>query len=274
VPGNVVHGDDEGVTVVHCTVSLPPTSAGLHGISATPLATLLASAAGCASALGGAAGPPRPRDTRGAWRVPLPLGILGAGARGGRPPCAPPAGAPLRPLLEEPAMQKPLDPFVPPTSLTEADLRGWIAALELFPRSARGVVGGLDAALLDTPFRDGGWTVRQIVHHMADSHTNALLRVRWALTEERPTIKAYDENRWAELADARAAPVELSLALLDGVHGRLVALLSRLAPADFARPFLHPETGPSTVGGLTALYAWHGPHHLAQIEALAHRHAL
>jgi hypothetical protein len=168
-------------------------------------------------------------------------------------------------------MQNPLDPFIPPTSPTAADLRGWIDALALFPPTMRFVASGLGAELLDTPFRDGGWTARQIVHHVADSHTHALLRVRWALAEERPTIKPYDENRWAELADARAAPVELSLALLEGVHGRLVALLSRLGPHDFARPFVHPESGPSTVGGLTALYAWHGPHHLAQIEALARR---
>lgn len=170
-------------------------------------------------------------------------------------------------------MQNPLDPFVPPTSITPAHLRAWTDALAAFPRSLRAVAGGLSDAQLDTPFRDGGWTARQIVHHVADSHANAHLRVRWALTEERTTVKPFDQDRWAELSDARAAPVEHSLALVEAVHGRLVALLSRLEARDFARPFLHPETGPSTVAGIVALYAWHGPHHLAQIEALAQRSA-
>ena len=169
-------------------------------------------------------------------------------------------------------MQDPLEPFVPPTAPpTPADLRGYAAALERFPRAVRAAVAPLRDAELDTPFREGGWTVRQIVHHLADSHAHALLRVKWALTEERPVIKPYDQDRWAELADARTGPVGPALALLDGVHARLSSLLASLGPADFARAFVHPETGPSTVAGLAALYAWHGSHHLAQIAALAHR---
>ncbi len=163
----------------------------------------------------------------------------------------------------------PLDPFVPPASPTRADQLAWIRELADLPRAARALVAGLSEAQLATPFRPGGWTVRQVVHHVADSHANALLRVRWALTEDRPTIKPFDENAWAELDDARTAPLEPSLRILDGVHARLAALLSSLGPADLARPFVHPETGPSTVSGLAALYAWHGAHHLAQIERVA-----
>jgi hypothetical protein len=166
-------------------------------------------------------------------------------------------------------MANPLDPFVPPVSPTRADQLAWIGELADLPRAARARVAGLTDAQLATPFRPGGWTVRQVVHHMADSHANGLLRVRWALTEDRPTIKPYDQDAWAELHDARTAPLEPSLRILDGVHARLAALFSALEPRDFARPFVHPETGPSTVAGLAALYAWHGAHHLAQIERVA-----
>jgi hypothetical protein len=147
-----------------------------------------------------------------------------------------------------------------------------IEQLAAQPAALRAAVGDLTAEQLGTPYRQGGWTVRQLVHHIPDSHLNAYCRVKLALTEEEPTIKPYDEAAWAELADSRLTPVEVSLALLEAVHRRLVTLLRALPDADFARRFRHPDhEGVLTVDWILALYAWHGAHHIAHITSLATR---
>jgi hypothetical protein len=137
-----------------------------------------------------------------------------------------------------------------------------IAAL---PALMRAACAGLTEAQLDTPYRPDGWTARQVVHHTADSHINSYVRFRLALTEDEPTIKPYKEALWAELADGRTAPVDLSLSLLDAVHARWVMLLRSMSDADFARAFRHPERGLVRLDVTAALYAWHGRHHLAHI---------
>ncbi|MEM7306271.1 MAG: YfiT family bacillithiol transferase [Planctomycetota bacterium] len=168
----------------------------------------------------------------------------------------------------------PSEPFVAPTWTappTPADVAAWIDAIEALPREARDVLAGLDAKQLDTTYRDGGWTARQIAHHLADSHVNGYVRTRWALSEERPLIKAYDQDGWAALADAKGAEAELSLDVLDGVHARWCSLLRGLDAAALARELDHPETGVMNLATMLALYAWHGRHHLDQVRGLAQR---
>ena len=154
---------------------------------------------------------------------------------------------------------------------SDTERQQWISDIEATPARVRKAVSGLSEAQLDTPYRPGGWTVRQVVHHLPDSHMNAYVRFRLALTENEPTIKPYDENRWAELSDARTAPVEASLTLLDSLHLRWVSLLRSLEPRDFVRAFRHPELGPVTLEKNLAHYAWHGKHHLAHISSLLER---
>lgn len=139
------------------------------------------------------------------------------------------------------------------------------------PALFRDAVRGLDDQQLDTPYRPEGWTVRQTVHHLADSHMNSFLRMRLALTEPEPAIKPYDQKAWAELTDSRTAPVEISLALCENLHTRWALLLKSLAPADFARSFRHPEIGLVRLDLNLALYAWHGRHHAGHITGLRQR---
>ncbi|HKS05451.1 MAG TPA: putative metal-dependent hydrolase [Gemmatimonadaceae bacterium] len=162
----------------------------------------------------------------------------------------------------------PIGKFQRPSSWSDDDRKAGIAHITALPKSIRDAVAGLSDAQLDTPYRDGGWTVRQVVHHVADSHVNAYCRVRLALTEDSPTIKPYAEDKWAQLLDARTQPVAISLSMLDAVHGRWVTLLNSLGNDQFARRFNHPESGPSTIDGLVALYSWHGRHHTAHITEL------
>ncbi len=136
------------------------------------------------------------------------------------------------------------------------------------PANLRAAVKGLSEAQLDTPYRDGGWTVRQVVHHVPDSHLNSYMRFKLALTEEEPTIKPYAEDRWAELADTRATPIDVSLTLLESLHDRWVRLLRSLKPEDWKRAFRHPELGLMSLEKNLALYAWHGRHHVAHITEL------
>ncbi len=146
-----------------------------------------------------------------------------------------------------------------------------IAEIAAAPAKMRAAVQGLSPQQLDTPYREGGWTVRQVVHHVPDSHLNAYTRFKLALTEQEPTIKPYDENRWAQLDDSRHTPVETSLALLDALHERWAILLRSMKPQDFARRLTHPEVGLLTLDQMLALYAWHGRHHVAHITSLRQR---
>src|SRR5512143_2155215 len=139
------------------------------------------------------------------------------------------------------------------------------------PARIRAAIEGLTPSQLDTPYRPGGWTVKQVVHHVPDSHLNSYCRFKLALTEDEPTIKPYLEDRWAELDDSRTTPIEVSLAMLEALHHRWVLLLESLAPADFARTFRHPEIGVISLAQNVCLYAWHGRHHAAQISALRER---
>jgi uncharacterized damage-inducible protein DinB len=147
-----------------------------------------------------------------------------------------------------------------------------IDAIARTPSNLRAAVRGLSDDQLDTPYRTGGWTLRQVVHHVPDSHMNAFIRVKLGLTEDVPTIKPYDEAAWARLADAKDTPVETSLTLLDALHERWLTLLRAMAPADFERTLNHPDwDAPMSLDTVLALYAWHGPHHTAQITGLRTR---
>jgi hypothetical protein len=150
-------------------------------------------------------------------------------------------------------------------------LPGWIAQIADAPASLRAAVEGLSAEQLDTPYRPGGWTVRQLVHHLPDSHMNAYVRLKLALTEDEPLIKPYEEAAWAELEDSRSTPPEVSLTLLETLHDRWVRLLRVLGPEDFARTLRHPEMGTMRLDSLTGLYAWHGRHHVAHVTGLRER---
>lgn len=145
-----------------------------------------------------------------------------------------------------------------------------IETIRRLPARLREAVHDLTGSQFDTPYREGGWTVRQLVHHIADSHANAYIRLKLALTETNPTIKPYDEAAWAALPDSRL-PIELSLGIVDGIHARMTALLKSLSEDDFQKTFLHPERGPMTVAGLLAHYEWHALHHTAHITGLRKR---
>lgn len=159
--------------------------------------------------------------------------------------------------------------FDPATAASERN--GWIAAIRSLPAELEAALAGLNDQQLDTPYRPEGWTVRQLVHHVADSHLNAQIRVRWALTEDNPTIKAYDEKLWAELHDAATAPVGLSVDLLKALHTRWALLLESLSAEDFQRTLVHPVNGACTIERYTGIYAWHGRHHVAHVTRLRER---
>lgn len=146
-----------------------------------------------------------------------------------------------------------------------------IDAIAAAPGHMRAAVRGLSDEQLDTPYRPGGWTVRQVVHHVPDSHLNAYVRMKLGLTEDRPDVKAYDENAWAALEDSRTTPIETSLTLLDAVHDRWVRVMRSMAPSDFARTITHSENGPMTLDHVVALYHWHSLHHVAHITRLRAR---
>ena len=155
--------------------------------------------------------------------------------------------------------------------VTDDKRRMFIRQIAETPASLRAAIAGLDERQLDTPYRPEGWTVRQVVHHVPDSHMNAYVRFKLALTEENPTIKPYDEAAWARIADTTRTPPEVSLQLLEALHRRWVVLLESLQPMDFTRRLQHPEAGPLTVDKLLQIYAWHGRHHVAHITALRAR---
>ena len=160
----------------------------------------------------------------------------------------------------------------PKRSLEHGERQQMIETITRTPSDLRAAVRGLSDEQLDTPYRPGGWTVRQVVHHVPDSHMNAFIRMKLALTEETPTIKPYDEAAWAKLSDARDTPIETSLTLLDTLHERWVYLMRSMRPDDFARLLNHPDwDAPMSLDTVLALYAWHGPHHTAHITSLRQR---
>src|SRR5581483_5374646 len=165
-------------------------------------------------------------------------------------------------------LRYPIGKFSVEGEITAARRAEWIEEIAAAPEQMRAALSGLTGDQLETPYRPGGWTLRQLAHHVPDSHMNSYVRFRLALTEDQPTIKPYAEDRWAELSDARTAPVETSLALLDSLHSRWTLLLRSLTDADWIRTFRHPEIGLMTLERNLALYAWHGRHHVAHITRL------
>ena len=168
-------------------------------------------------------------------------------------------------------LRYPIGKFSYDGHLTEDQKRAFLDDVAETPKNLRAAVQGLSAAQLDTPYRPGGWSVRQVVHHVPDSHLNSYVRFKLALTEDEPTIKPYAEDRWAELADTKATPVEVSLTLLDSLYDRWVRLLRSLTPEEWKRTFRHPDLGAMNLEKTLALYAWHGRHHVAHITNLRER---
>ncbi len=168
-------------------------------------------------------------------------------------------------------LRYPIGEFAPPDTITAEQVNAWIDEIAALPRALRRTVTPLTEHQLDTPYRPSGWTVRQVVHHVPDSHLNSLIRFKWALTEDRPTIKAYDEKGWAELPDYATVPIAHSLDLLETLHVRWVGLLRSLGRTQLQREFVHPESGPVSLAETIGVYAWHGRHHLAHIERLIER---
>jgi hypothetical protein len=156
-------------------------------------------------------------------------------------------------------------------SISEEQRNKFVDDIAQAPANLRKAVEGLSPAQLDTPYRDGGWTVRQVIHHVPDSHVNAYVRYKLALTEDEPTIKPYAEDCWAQLADTQATPVEVSLTMLDSLHDRWVRLLQSLQPPEWKRTFRHPDLGLVSLEKNLALYAWHGRHHVAHVTSLRER---
>jgi hypothetical protein len=178
--------------------------------------------------------------------------------------------------MSEPPPAIPPDPRYPvgrfawPETISRAELDAAVAEIAALPERLRAAVKGLSAEQLDTPYREGGWTVRQVVHHVPDSHLNSYFRFKLALTESEPIIKPYDEAAWAQLADSIGA-IEPSLELLEALHIRWVALMRSMSGAQWERRFTHPERGPMRLDITAGLYAWHSRHHLAHVTSLRHR---
>lgn len=161
----------------------------------------------------------------------------------------------------------PVGKYSPPAEITTQHINEWIGIIEAFPLRLRSLVGDLTDAQLELRYREGGWTIRQVVHHVADSHLNSYIRFKWTLTEDVPTIKTYDQNKWSERPDAKSAPISVSLDLLSGLHARWVIVLQGLAEDELNRTFIHPEMKRElNLKWLIGLYAWHCRHHYAHIE--------
>jgi hypothetical protein len=166
-------------------------------------------------------------------------------------------------------LRYPVGRFIAPKSYSENDIKNWIETISDFPLLLRKEVEHLTDSKLDTPYREGGWTARQVVHHVADSHINSYVRFKLALTEDNPVIKPYFEDRWAELPEAKNAPVAISLNLIDALHKRWTLMLRNMSPTDFNRTYFHPEHQKSQpLAQILALYEWHCRHHLAHIGSI------
>lgn len=170
------------------------------------------------------------------------------------------------------SLKYPIGKFSPQGAITMEQIQQWISEIQLLPEKLRNAVAGLTDEQLNTPYRPEGWTLRQVVHHVADSHMNSYCRFKLALTEDQPTIRPYFEDRWAELVDGKDTPIEVSLRLLESLHERWVILLQSLTEEDWKRAFYHPENEVFVGLGYNAgLYAWHGLHHTAHITSLKER---
>ena len=165
----------------------------------------------------------------------------------------------------------PVGRYSAPAEVSPEQRRVWIGQIAEAPAKLRAAVEGLTEAQLDTPYREGGWTVRQVVHHVPESHMNAYVRFKLTLTEDTPPLKPYEEQIWAELIDGKTGDPATSLGILDGVHHRLHRLLTSLAPSDFARTAHHPQHGQVTLDWLVQLYAWHGKHHIGHLKLAQER---
>jgi hypothetical protein len=173
-------------------------------------------------------------------------------------------------MATEKDLRFPIGPGPAPSDVKPNHRAGNIAAIAALPAALRAAVAGLSDQQIDTPYRPGGWTVRQLVHHIADSHANGYIRLKLGLTEPNPTIKPYAEQHWAELPDSKL-PIELSLRMVDSTHERWATILRSLKESDFARTYQHPERGSMTIEFAAADYAWHGKHHVAHITELRTR---
>jgi DinB superfamily len=174
-------------------------------------------------------------------------------------------------MTDQEQLRYPIGRFSASNPSIPAGRAAQIKVLQDLPQALRSAVAGLNEGQLDTPYRDGGWTVRQLVHHVADSHGNSFFRFKWALTEDWPTVKPYDEAAWARLADSRTLPVETSLAMTAALHERWVTLLESLSNADFQKGYNHPESGRQNLDTALAVYAWHSLHHTAHVTNLRAR---
>ncbi len=172
---------------------------------------------------------------------------------------------------DTPDLRYPIGKRVPRNTYSAASRAAAITAIADTPSNLRRAVTGLTNEQLDTPYRPGGWTVRQVVHHVADSHMNAYVRLRLTLTEDTPPVKPYDEAKWAELPDAKKMPIDGSLEMIEAIHARFVYLVKTLTPEQLDRAMLHPEHGALTIDGLLEIYAWHGKHHAAHVTELRKR---
>lgn len=168
-------------------------------------------------------------------------------------------------------LRYPIGKFSHTAPLTMEQKQQYLTDIEQTPARLRAALRGLSDQQLDTPYREGGWTPRQVAHHVADSHMNSYIRFKLALTEEEPTIKPYMESLWAELPEAKHAPIEVSLALLDSLHQRWMLMLRAFKDAEWKRTFRHPEMGLMSLDKTLALYSWHGRHHVAHITGLRER---
>ncbi|GAB6931085.1 bacillithiol transferase BstA [Paenibacillus sp. JCM 10914] len=169
-------------------------------------------------------------------------------------------------------LRYPIGPFVPLEPPTRGQLHTWIRDIDELPDKLHQAVKGLTNEQLDIAYRDGGWTIRQVVHHVADSHINSYIRFKLALTEDNPTIKPYDENKWATLHDAMTMDIEPSLQLIEGTHARWISTLSNMGEYEFKRTFYHPGLLRETsLAASTGMYAWHGKHHTAHITSVRER---
>lgn len=168
-------------------------------------------------------------------------------------------------------LRYPIGKFSPPSSISGADIDRYIKTIEKTPGKLRSVVENLNDDILDTRYRPDGWTVRQVIHHLPDSHMNSYIRFKLGLTEDTPEIKTYDEAKWAELGDSKSTPVETSLALLESLHKRWADLLKSMSQDDFIKTVRHPEWGRIRLDVMLAIYDWHCRHHLAHIINLVNR---